>query len=182
MQRAVTYVLNQQLFPDEVNVIVDRALGGGAATSNNVHDTLGDGMDVIEWMYDAATLGIGALIKVDGQRDYRDRLLAVTYNTPGSPDQEPGSANDFLLDYTPLRRRGYTGLGGLDAASAVPTTGNPPVPAAGTSWALQIDTSIWIYASTVNGSLYLFNGTAGTLRSPILTIYASATTGKRTPP
>ena len=78
-------------------------------------------------------------------------------------------------------RKGYTGRGGLDAGHADPTNGNPPVPAAApnSSWAMEVATDVWLYASTGDGALYLYNDTAGTLKTPILSIIATAPTGLR---
>ena len=175
MERIQVYVPNQQVNASELNALVTAGVGD----ANNAHTSLGDGADSVQWMYSGVTLGIGALVKVDGLLDYRDRLLTVLYKVPSSVDEWPGSGNDYSLDYTPISRIGYTGRGALDAASANPTAGNPPVPAATTSWAVQIDTNVWLYADTLTGALWLYNGTAGTLRTPILTVTASAPTGKR---
>ena len=87
-----------------------------------------------------------------------------------------------LLDYQPTLHHGYTGLGALGAASATVVNGVPPVPAAGTSWALQLNTDVWLYADPSVGALYLYNNSGTAIRRPILTVTASGTTGKRTPP
>ena len=44
---------------------------------------------------------------------------------------------------------------------------------------MEISTSVWLYASTVDGALYLYNDTVGTLKTPILSINATAPTGLR---
>jgi len=176
MERTQTYVPNQQVLAAELNTL--QTFGAGA--SNNTHTTLGLGADMVEWMYSAATLGIGALIKIDGALDYRDRLLTVFYAIPGGADTEPGAGNDYLNDYTPTISKGYTGTGARDAGGInAPSAGNPPVRASTVSWAMQLAASVWLYASPSDGALYLYNDTAGTLRSPVLTITASAKTGKR---
>ena len=107
-------------------------------------------------------------------------MLTVLFYAPSGADTQPGGANDYQYDYDiPSLRKGYTGRGGLDAGSADPTNGNPPVPAAGTSWAMEVDVDIYLYASTVDGSLWLFNDSLGTLKTPILSITATAPTGLR---
>jgi hypothetical protein len=44
---------------------------------------------------------------------------------------------------------------------------------------MEIDTDIYLYANATDGSLYLYNDTAGTLKTPILSIIATAPTGLR---
>lgn len=179
MQRTQSYVPNQQVLDAELNAIQDRAVGGGKADANNAHTTLGDGQDVVMWMYDTAEILTGTMVKVSGQRSYLDRILTVHYTVASSSDQWPGSANDNVFDYTVPVRMGYTGKGALGAASAAVANGTPPVPAGTTSWALQIGTNIWLFAVPVTGELYLYNDSGAPLRTPILTVFASATTGKR---
>ena len=179
MQAVQTYVANQQVLAAELNDIQTRAAGLVTGNANNAHDTLGDGLVGIEWMYGSADLAAGTLVKIDGTADFRDRMLTVVWSVPSGSDQEPGGVNDYLLDYTPTLRRGYTGRGALDAGSNAPSAGNPPVPAAGTSWALQITTNVWLYATPSTGSLYLYNGTGSAIRRPTLTVHATGKTGKR---
>lgn len=176
MQRIQTYVPNQQVLAAELNTLQTYAAGD----ANNTHTTLGLGSDTIEWMYSSATLGVASLVKVDGAMDYRDRLLTVLYAIPGGANEEPGGGNDYLNDFAPTVRKGYTGTGARDAGGVnAPSAGNPPVRAGGVSWAMQLDTGVWLYADPSAGALWLYNDTAGALRSPVLTITASAPTGKR---
>lgn len=179
MRRQQTYVPNQQVLSAELNAWQDRNAGAAPGSANNTHTLLGNGFDTLQWMYDTATLANATLVKVDGLIDYRDRLLSVAYKVPGGADEEPGGGNDYLFDYVPVLRIGYTGEGGLGAASATIVNGVPPVPASTTSWALQIDTNVWLYASPTTGELFLYNNSGGALRRPILTVTASAVTGKR---
>ena len=179
MQAVQTYVANQQILAAELNDIQTRAAGLVTANSNNTHTTLGDGVVIVEWMYDTADLAAGTLVKVDGATDYRDRMLTVVWSVPSGSDQEPGGVSDYLLDYAPTLRRGYTGTGGLDAGSVAPSAGNPPVPASTTSWALQVIANVWLYAHPSTGSLYLYNGTGSAIRRPTLTVHATGKTGKR---
>ena len=182
MDRTQTYVPNQQVRSAELNAIQDRALGGGPGNANNTLSTLGDGWDVRLWMLDATELASGDLVMLDGQIDYRDRMLLVTYNAMSTSTQEPGGSNDHLLNYAPAWRIGYTGLGALGAASAAVVAGVPPVPAAGASWALQIATNLWLYADPTLHALYLYNDTGSAIRHPLLTVFASAFTGARVLP
>lgn len=179
MQRTQTYAANQQVLAAELNALQDQAQGLNAGANNNAHTTLTAGTTAIEWMYDTATLGPSQLIKVDGSIDWRDRILTVAYGIPAASDWNPGASRDFEFDFAPVLRRGYTGLGALGAASAPVTPGVPPVTASGSSWALKVDVNVWLYAAPSTGELYLYNGTAGTLRRPILTVTATAKTGQR---
>lgn len=179
MQPVQTYVANQQILAAELNDIQTRAAGLVTANTNNAHDTLGDGLRSVEWMYDQADLAAGTPIKLDGATDFRDRMLTVVWSVPSGSDQEPGGVNDHLLDHTPTLRRGYTGTGGRDAGGLAPSAGNPPVPASTTSWALQVITNVWLYALPSTGSLYLYNDTGSAIRRPVLTVHATGKTGKR---
>ena len=178
MERIATYTVNAQITSAQLNDLQDVTVGLISGSTNNVLSAAG--CDGCEWQSSAATLVGGTLVKVDATRDWRDRVLTVLFYAPSGADTQPGGANDYKYDYDiPSLRKGYTGRGGLDAGSADPTNGNPPVPAAGTSWAMEVATDVWLYASTVDGALYLYNDTAGTLKTPILSINATAPTGLR---
>jgi hypothetical protein len=177
MERIATYTANAPITSTQLNDLQDVTVGLISGSASNVLSAAG--CDGCEWQ-STANLTPSTQIKVDATRDWRDRVLTVLYYSPSGANTQPGGANDYDYDYdiTSLRK-GYTGRGGLDAGSADPTNGNPPVPAAGASWAMEIATDIYLYASTVNGSLWLFNDTAGTIKIPILSITATAPTGLR---
>lgn len=178
MERIATYTANAPITSAQLNDLQDVAVGLVSGTNANVLSA--PGCDGCEWQSSAASLSSATQVKVDASKDWRDRVLTVAYYTPSGALTQPGGADDYHYDYdiTSLRK-GYTGRGGLDAGSADPTNGNPPVPAAGASWAMEVATSVWLYASTVDGALYLYNATAGTLKTPILAITATAPTGLR---
>ena len=178
MERIATYTANAPITSTQLNDLQDVTVGLISGAQNNVLSAAG--CDGCEWQSSAATLVTATQVKVDGTRDWRDRVLTVAYYEPSGANTQPGGASDYEYDYNINKlRKGYTGRGGLDAGSADPTNGNPPVPAAGASWAMEIATDIYLYASTVNGSLWLFNDTAGTIKIPILSITATAPTGLR---
>ena len=106
-------------------------------------------------------------------------LITVSYNIPTGSDQEPGGVNDYVFDYTPAFRIGYTGRGALDAGAAAPSALHPPVPASTTSWALQIATNVWLYAHPSTGVLWIYNNTGVVLRHPVLIVTATGATGLR---
>lgn len=178
MERIATYTANAPITSAQLNDLQDVAVGLVSGTNANVLSA--PGCDGCEWQSSAGSLSNGTQVKVDASKDWRDRVLTVAYYSPAGALTQPGGANDYKYDYDiPSLRKGYTGRGGLDAGSADPTNGNPPVPAAGTSWAMEVATDVWLYASTVDGALYLYNDTAGTLKTPILSINATAPTGLR---
>ena len=76
MQAVQTYVANQQVLAAELNDIQTRAAGLVTGNANNAHDTLGDGLVGIEWMYGSADLAAGTLVKIDGTADFRDAETA----------------------------------------------------------------------------------------------------------
>ncbi len=177
MERIATYTANAPITSTQLNDLQDVTVGLISGAQNNVLSAAG--CDGCEWQSSAATLVAATQVKVDGTRDWRDRVLTVLYYSPLTSNSEPGGVNDYEYDYdiTSLRK-GYTGRGGLDAGSADPTNGNPPVPAAGASWAMEVAANIWLYASATDGSLYLYND-GGTIKTPILSIIATAPTGLR---
>ena len=178
MERITTYTVNAQITSTQLNDLQDVTVGLISGANNNVLSV--PGCDGCEWQSSTANLLTATQIKVDATRDWRDRVLTVLYYSPSGANTQPGGGDDYQYDYDiPSLRKGYTGRGGLDAGSADPTNGNPPVPAAGTSWAMEVDVDIYLYASTVDGSLWLYNDTLGTLKTPILSITATAPTGLR---
>ena len=178
MERVATYTVNAQITSTQLNDLQDVTVGLISGANNNVLSAAG--CDGCEWQSSSATLASTTQIKVDATRDWRDRVLTVLYYSPSGANTQPGGGDDYQYDYDiPSLRKGYTGRGGLDASGNDPSTFNPPVPAAGTSWAMEVDVDIYLYASTVDGSLWLFNDSLGTLKTPILSIIATAPTGLR---
>lgn len=179
MERIATYTANAPITSTQLNDLQDVTVGLVSGSSNNVLSAAG--CDGCEWQSSAAVLPSATQVKVDASRDWRDRVLTVLYYSPTGGLTQPGGANDYVYDYNiPSLRKGYTGRGGLDAGSADPTNGNPPVPAQTPgSWAMEVDTGIWLYADATDGSLYLYNDSGGDLKTPILSITATAPTGLR---
>lgn len=178
MDRIQTYAANQQILDTELNAIQDAALefDGGTSTTNLLASSP-RAPKAIVWS-DSQALAAGELVVVD-TRNWLDAILHVSYYVPGNGDRIPGATNDYLFDGAPTLRIGYTGLGGLGAASAAVVNGVPPVPASGTSWALQITTNVWLYAQPSTGSLRLYNATASQILTPALVVFATAATGLR---
>jgi hypothetical protein len=112
--------------------------------------------------------------------DWSDRLVFGIYRGLGGANRIPGQANDYLYDaVAPTLFWGYLGQGALDGASAQVTAGNPPVPAAGTSWAIQITTNVWLYLDATDGRLKFYNDTGALIYAPTIILFATAPTGAR---
>lgn len=113
--------------------------------------------------------------------DWNDREVKGMFRGFAGATEYPGGANDYLFDASgaPVMFWGYLGRGGLTGGGLAPSPGNPPVPAAGTSWAIQIAANLWLYLDSADGKLKLYNNTGATIRTPSLWFTASAPTGKR---
>lgn len=113
--------------------------------------------------------------------DWYDRIIFGVYRGFAGANQIAGGANDYQFDAAgaPTLFLGYTGRGAKDAGNANVTAGNPPVPAAGTSWAIEITTNVWLYVDPADNKLYLYNATGSSIRTPFLAFFATANTGKR---
>ena len=182
MKRVRTWVGGQQVASADLNSVQDRALGLVAASVNNDLSALPDGMGVIEWQH-ATQLADATEVKVDAGAvsDWTDRILFVLFRSYSNGNWQPGGADDHQYDSATLHlQKGYTGNGALNgAASAAPSNGDPPVPASGVSWAVQLTTDIWLYAKASDGALYLYNDSGSTIFRANLTVFATAQTGKR---
>jgi hypothetical protein len=60
-----------------------------------------------------------------------------------------------------------------------PSAGNPPVPAATTSYAVELFADVWLYAHPTTGDLYLYNATAGALYDTSLLVLRIGPLDKR---
>ncbi len=178
-----SYVANQQILAAELNDICQRAVGARPADTCNQLATgtvTPNGLSEVVWVMGGGsnTVFAGDLAQVDATTDWRDRVLFVQY-AELTAGVSPGNASDYLFDVVPIARMGFTGTGALDAGSNIPTAGNPPVPAAGTSYALQITTNVWLYATPSTGVLSIYNGTGSNIIVPMLLVRGTAKTGHR---
>ena len=112
---------------------------------------------------------------------WTDRLVLGVFRGYAGANQRPGQASDASFDAAgaPVLFMGYTGLGGKDAGLATPTAGNPPLPADGVSWAIQITTGLWLYVDPSDLALKLYNATGASIRTPLLWFFATGDLGKR---
>ena len=178
-----TYVFNQTIEPTEINDLCARAVGAQPANFTNQLTTgtvTPNGLSEVVWVMGggANLVAAGDLRSVDSSIDWRDRVLFVQY-AELTAGVSPGNASDYLFDVVPIARAGFTGTGALGAASAAVAAGVPPVPAAGTSWALQITTNVWLYATPSTGVLSIYNGTGSNILVPMLLVRGTGKTGKR---
>lgn len=110
-----------------------------------------------------------------------DREVFGIYRGFAGATQYPGGANDYQFDAAgaPTLFWGFLAKGALTAGLVAPSAGNPPVPAAGVSWAAQIVANLWLYVDPSDGKLKLYNDTGATIRTPALIVFATGTTGTR---
>lgn len=200
MNRLVTTVLGQKVPNVLVTYLQDLAVAQRPAQYGDLTAMTG-GAEVRLWQATAdltntnialvdtdvvkiINTGVTPNALVDGAFSWYDREVFGVYRAYGGADQRPGQASDYLFDQAaPVLFWGYLAKGALAAASAPVTATVPPVPAAGTSWAVQIGypatTGLWLYVDPADGELKLYNNTGSTQRTPSLWLIASAPTGKR---
>lgn len=183
MKRVKTWVGRQEIASADLNGIQDRAIGAVPSASNNTLSAMSEGMQAIEWQY-STTLADATEIKVEGASaipSWLDRIVIVFYRGYASGNRPPGSSADYLYDGTTLYvQKGYTGLGARNSTdTAEPSNGDPPLPATGVSWAVQLTSNVWLYAKASDGGLYLYNDSGSAIETPNLTVFATADTGKR---
>ena len=185
-----TYVANQQILAAELNDLCTRAVGAAPAAlsgaANNRFRTPSvtpNGLTEVYWLPSSGSVNNAANATVDESIDWRDRVIVVNYLSVGPLARTPGGVDDYLFDGTMSAPRvAYLGEGGLTAGLAAPSAGNPPVPAAGVSWAMEIVTDVWIYAVPSGadvGQLQIYNGSGADLLLPMLFIRTTAKTGYR---
>ena len=185
-----TYVPNQQVLAAELNDLCTRAVGASPAgftgSYNNLFRTptlTPNGITEVFWIPAAGSVNTGGFDPVDSLIDWRDRVIVVNYVAIGAANRAFGSADDYLFDANmSVPRVAYLGTGGRTAALAAPSAGNPPVPAVGASWAMEILTDVWIYAAPSGarvGELQIYNNSGVDLALPLLFIRATAKTGYR---
>lgn len=109
-----------------------------------------------------------------------DRIIVGWFRAMAGATEYPGGVNDHAFDAGALFNFcGYTGLGALNGGGTQVSAYNPPVPAAGTSWAILVTTNVWLYFDAADNKLKLYNDTGSTLRTPLLILFATGKTGAR---
>lgn len=130
---------------------------------------------------DVVNTGVTPAVLTTSTMSWSDREVFGVYRGFAGASQYPGGANDYQFDAAgaPTLFWGYLGKGAKNGASAQVSAGNPPVPASGTSWAVQIVANLWLYLDPFDGFLKLYNATGSTIRTPALVFFATGTTGAR---
>jgi len=125
--------------------------------------------------------GVAPAVTTAGTMTWGDRMVIGFFRGFAGATEYPGGANDYLFDDAgaPVIFMGYLGKGAKTGASAQVSAGNPPVPAAGTSWAARIAANLWLYLDPYDGVLKLYNNTGAVIRTPLLILFATAATGTR---
>lgn len=145
------------------------------------------------WWNTPPTTGLasGATRVVDANGDWRNRIVWGALHVLGAADRKPGLGNDYLINdpsaSTWVRLfEGWTGTGGVGAASATVADGTPPVIASG-SYAVILDEGatsaarVWLYARPSDGALCLYNASGAALHAT-LRVYGAAAAITGAPP
>lgn len=125
---------------------------------------------------------VAPAVTTSGTMSWNDRMVIGFFRGFAGATEYPGGANDYQFDASgaPVVFLGYLGKGAKTGASAQVSAGNPPVPAAGTSWAVTIAANLWLYTDPFDSNiLKVYNNTGATIRTPLLILFATAATGAR---
>lgn len=159
----------------------------GTRNANDVSNFLvamTEGVDARTYLYNGSFANATILTLDDvTDIDWFDRIVIGRFWDNPTANSQPGGAGDYDFgNTTGVTFQGYTGLGALDAGSASPSPGNPPVPASGTSWATKIlfgGNPVWLYVDAADNKLKLYNQSGGAIARPFLWVQATGQTGKR---
>lgn len=168
MKAISTAVAGTNASAADYNTLQARARGQRPSSGGELGASVGLGTDTVIDQR-AAGFANATPTKIDGNHDWRDRVIWARYCNLTAAANRPGGANDWT-DWSTLGGistavAGYTGTGGLDAGGVNPTAGNPPVAAAGppTSYLVTVLANVWLYVEASTGHLYLYNNTGAAL-------------------
>lgn len=195
MRRAQNYGPNQKVWDVELNLHQDLGVAMRPATQSNDLSAMTPGAEERLWQA-TADLATGTIAVVDDGAvtvsdsagattsstvSWYDRIVWGIFRGFAGADQRAGQASDYAFDAAgaPTTFLGYTGLGAKDAGNANVSAGNPPVPAAGTSWAVLISSGLWLYVDPSDGKIKIYNATGSTIRNPLIWLRFTSATGKR---
>lgn len=138
-------------------------------------------IEIDDGMISVVNTGVSPAVLTTTTMSWSDREVIGVYRGFAGAVQYPGGANDYQFDAAgaPTLFWGFLGKGAKNGASTQVSAGNPPVPAAGTSWAVQIVANLWLYLDPFDGVLKLYNATGSTIRTPALVFLATGITGTR---
>jgi hypothetical protein len=172
MKVLTTFAAMQQIASTFLNSLQSIAMGAKTGTTNNDLGALASGADVKINQYKTGLATGATPIKLDGDIDWRDRIVIGLYLELGATANGLGGANEYnFSNFKPVLFMGYTGTGGLTAGGANPSAGNPPVLAAG-KYRVQCDAAnkVLLYANASDTALYLYNDTGATIFPAFVTI------------
>lgn len=152
--------------------------GAKKADTNNDLTSLVNGADVKVWQYKAGITAGASPVKIDADIDWRDRIVFGLYIEMTASANGLGGASEYQFSSVdPFVFSGYTGTGGLTAGGLSPSAANPPVLASG-KYLVQADSAnkVLLYAGNADGSLYVYNNTAGTIY-PVFIVFALGDAG-----
>lgn len=186
MRRQVIAVNGNLYDAADHNAFQDRGDGTNAGSLNAdfVVATACIGQDTVVWQSGAAGLATATLVEIDGQIDWRDRIVRAEFVNLTAANKLPGGAADYIdwgFDgaYVQSRYLGYTGIGAYDAAHNAPTNGNKPTPGAGppASYCVTMANKLYLYVDPVTFRLCIYNDTGGTLHF-VVVVSGTGKTGK----
>jgi hypothetical protein len=174
MDRVATYVTNAIVTSTQLNTIQDRAAGGVPSTTGLL--TGANSGERLLWWQSASDIANGAILTVD-TASWKDFVVSWELFLAAGALQDIGAANDYVFDSgTQSRGVGYLGNGAQNSTGGQVTNGNPPVRAAGASWAADLGAGMWLYVDGFDSNtLKLYNGTGGSKRTPFLHVVGTKT-------
>ncbi len=194
-RRLTTFSSLVQIASSFLNTLQDDMAALLKASQNNDFTGAGLlGMDILTWQAKSAMTS-GTLLQVDTS-DWHDREIFTVYRANSTAAQRIGQASDSAFDsgcaFASTGENsfghGYLGKGGQKSGGGAVSNGNPPVPAAGSSWAVSVNGTglaatgnfVALYTDTQGGSyqLYCYNNLATTIQ-PTMVVFAIAPTGLR---
>lgn len=182
MRRNATFARGVPVPSAVLNSVQDEQIGLMPAT--DAPATLLRGADGRWWTTLDAGLADAVLRTIDTSVDWRNRRVWGVFRNLGAANRRPGQASDHLLNdptSTVSTRifHGWTGTGGVGAASAAVADGTPPV-LADNAFAVLLDEGatsgdrVWLYAHPDTGALCVYNDSGAALHAELLVWGASA--------
>lgn len=192
MNRVSTYIAGDAFPAAECNTIQDRAEGAVKAAIgvvNNDLTGLAAGSDRIRWQIDGTAWSTDKIRQIDSSVDWRDRVIDCVYVDLATDTWRIGQDLDYSDWHTIVQSRygGYLGTGaynnvitGALVADALPPVAGADLLSGRRSYFVYIDgpSTVMLYASPVDGSLWAYNNTGGGI-VPYIEVRSSGATGKR---
>ena len=180
MRRNANFAVGSHVPSAVLDAMQDEQVGLVPAT--DAPATLLRGADGRWWTTPDAGFAGGTLRVIDTSIDWRYRKLWGRFRSLGAANRRPGQASDHLGNdpASTVSSRdfdGWTGSGGVSAASAVIADGTPPA-LVDDCYAVVVDEGatsserVYLYARPSDGALCLYNDSGATLHAE-LRVYGS---------